>query len=156
MIQFNKPVNLNGEELIVELESAGVSVIPDERNIKAPFIDGSGNFWLDIAESDTTTALTYNTGADLAQSTAFQPLMNGLGSDADQQGSGTLTLFNPSSTTYVKHFITHINTTFRDDASYTDFVAGYGNTTSAINAIQFKMGSGNFDGTIKMYGVKKS
>jgi hypothetical protein len=56
MIQFNKPVNLNGEELIVELESAGVSVIPDERNIKAPFIDGSGNFWLDIAESDTTTA----------------------------------------------------------------------------------------------------
>jgi len=108
-------------------------------------------------EADTVTALTYNTEADLAQSTAFQPLMNGLGSDADQQGSGTLTLFNPSSTTYVKHFITQIPTTFRDDASYTDFVAGYGNTTSAVNAIQFKMSSGNIDdGIIKLYGVKKS
>jgi hypothetical protein len=108
-------------------------------------------------EADTTTALQYNTGADLAQSTAFQPLMNGLGSDADQQGSGTLTIFNPASTTYVKHFIANINTTFRDDASYTDFSAGYGNTTSAVNAIQFKFSSGNIDdGIIKLYGVKKS
>jgi len=56
MIQFNKPVNLNGEELIVQLELAGVSVIPDERNIKAPVIDGDGNFWLNINPEDETKA----------------------------------------------------------------------------------------------------
>jgi hypothetical protein len=58
MIQFNKPVNLNGEELIVELESAGISVIPDERNIKAPVIDGNDNFWLNIDSSDQATAMS--------------------------------------------------------------------------------------------------
>jgi hypothetical protein len=58
MIQFNKPINLNGEELITELELAGVSVIADDRNVKAPVIDGDGNFWLNISPSDEVTAMS--------------------------------------------------------------------------------------------------
>jgi hypothetical protein len=65
-----------------------------------------------------------------------------------------MTLFNPSSTTYVKHFVADISTYSGDDHNYHNYTAGYGNTTSAVNAVQFKMSSGNFDGTILMYGIK--
>jgi hypothetical protein len=105
-------------------------------------------------EADTDTALEYASAYDLAQSTAFQPLANGIGSGADESCSGTLQLFNPSSTTYVKHFISNFNRYLYLDYTINDFVAGYGNTTSAVNAIQFKMSSGNFDGTIYLYGIK--
>jgi len=107
-------------------------------------------------EADTATALTYVATRDLAQSTAFQNLTSLNGSGADESVSGSLTLFNPSSTTYVKHFIAVNNQYQNEDYSQNGYVAGYGNTTSAINAIQFKMSSGNFDGIIKLYGVKKS
>jgi hypothetical protein len=70
--------------------------------------------------------------------------------------SGSLQLFNPSSTTYVKHFIGVTNNNTYNDFSASIYVAGYGNTTSAINAVRFQMSSGNFDGIIKLYGVKKS
>jgi hypothetical protein len=104
-------------------------------------------------ENDTEAQIDYLTGTDLAQSTAFQNLNLGTGSGADENLAGSLTLFNPSSTTYVKHFISNTNT-YRDfDASHNAFVAGYGNTTSAINAVQFKMSSGNMDGTILLYGI---
>ena len=111
-------------------------------------------------EADDFTALGYRTDYDLAQSTAFQNLARDIeGTDADGNLSGELTLFNPSSTTYVKHFISRINNqeTSGAGASEDNFIAGYGNTTSAVNAIQFKMSSGNIDdGIIKLYGVKKS
>jgi len=108
-------------------------------------------------ESDTQTNLTYSDSLDLAQNTGFQNLSDGAGNDNDQNFTGKLQLFNPSSTTYVKHFMyrgSHSN--YLDYAEDT-FVAGYANTTSAINAIQFKFSSGNIDdGIIKLYGVKKS
>lgn len=113
-------------------------------------------------EGDTGTALVYNTDTDLAQSTAFQPLTfyQTMSNDNDAHVSGTLTLFNPSSTTYVKHFINTSQSMHVDGASrfsVNSYTAGYGNTTSAVNAIQFKMSSGNIDdGIIKLYGVKKS
>jgi len=107
-------------------------------------------------EDDSAVVLEYDTGRDLAQSTSYQDLTAGNGNGADEDCSGTLTLFNPSSTTYVKHWISTINTYFFDNISMESFTAGYGNTTSAVNAIQFKMSSGNFDGTIKMYGIKGS
>jgi hypothetical protein len=108
-------------------------------------------------ESDITTALTYRDDFDLAQSTAFQELnAGGIGSGADECLGGSMQLFNPSSTTYVKHFISNTNIIEYSDFSISSFMAGYGNTTSAVNAIQFKMSSGNFDGVIKLYGVKKS
>jgi hypothetical protein len=104
-------------------------------------------------EADADTNLYYSTAYDLAQSTAFQALFFGVGSGADESGSGSLTLFNPSSTTYVKHFIANANHYDSTDYTFESFIAGYGNTTSAINAVQFKMSSGNFDGTILMYGI---
>jgi hypothetical protein len=104
-------------------------------------------------EASTNPELAYNTSIDLAQSTSFQSLTRDIGSDADQNMAGTMQLFNPSSTTYVKHFIANVNLANRADYTVNMFTAGYGNTTSAVNAVQFKMSSGNFDGTILMYGI---
>ena len=100
--------------------------------------------------------LTYETGQDLAQSTAFQNLIFALGNDNDEAGSGVLKIFNPSSTTYVKHFISRgVANIFAFDESDDQYCAGYGNTTSAVNAVRFQMSSGNIDdGTILMYGIK--
>jgi hypothetical protein len=105
------------------------------------------------AENDSYAGLAYQGGDDLAQSTSYQHLCQEVGSDADQSNAGTLTLFNPSSTTYVKHFMSNFNSAKPDDFSINLFIAGYANTTSAVNAINFRMSSGNFDGTIAMFGV---
>jgi len=107
-------------------------------------------------ESDSTTALTYMSGDDLAQSTSWQALsIANIGNDADQTLVGTFTLYNPSSTVFVKHFISNCHLYTHDDFAYSAYVAGYGNTTSAINAIKFQLNSGNIDdGIIKLYGVK--
>ena len=105
-------------------------------------------------EADTSTELSYQTTDDLAQSTGFQTIAENIGNGADESGSGSLLLFNPSSTTYVKHFIATINTYNSNDYTRQEFIAGYGNTTSAVNAIQFKMSTGNFDGVIYLYGIK--
>jgi hypothetical protein len=104
-------------------------------------------------ENGTESGILYQTSVDLAQSTAFQALSNALGNDNDQSTSGTLTIFNPASTTYVKHFIATMNNTHYVEYQTNYFIAGYGNTTSAVNAVQFKMSSGNFDGTILLYGI---
>jgi len=110
-------------------------------------------------EAGTDNVFAYNTTNDLAQSTAFQSIGNstGLGSGADENQCIVLQLFNPSSTTYVKHFIVTSQYYSADNYSVNSYVAGYANTTSAVNAIQFKMASGNIaDGVFKLYGVKKS
>jgi hypothetical protein len=105
------------------------------------------------SEDNTQAVLSYDTSSDNAQSTAFQRLSSDLGNGADESFAGSMSLFNPSSTTYVKHFICTNNHLTAIDYSINGFIAGYGNTTSAINAVQFKMASGNFDGTIAMFGV---
>ena len=104
-------------------------------------------------EGGSDTALSYSTGSDLAQGTGFQRLF-GLGSDNDQNACGTLHLFDPSNTTFVKHFIFRGGDNDPGNYAIDRFVAGYANTTSAVNAIQFKFASGNIDaGTFKLYGV---
>ena len=108
------------------------------------------------SEDDSLTFLGYQAGLDLAQSTAYQDLTSSLGNNNDDSASGNLILFNPSSTTYVKHFIANIHGGYR--AGYpiaiNRFTAGYFNTTSALTNIRFQMGSGNIDaGTILMYGI---
>jgi hypothetical protein len=107
-------------------------------------------------EAGTSQGLAYDTGRDLAQSTSDQPAGVPIGNGADESLNGSMTLFNPSSTTYVKHFIIDTNGYKTNDECVRLFIAGYGNTTSAINAIRFQMSAGNFDGDIKLYGVKKS
>jgi hypothetical protein len=107
-------------------------------------------------EADTSTALAYDTGEDLAQSTAYQKLFNAdMGNGNDESTSGTLYLFNPSNTTFVKHFLSCVNYYHSDNYTAEMFIGGYCNTTSAINAIRFQMSSGNIDaGTIYMYGIE--
>ena len=108
-------------------------------------------------EGDTDTNLAYASARDLAQSTSFQIISENCGNGADECVGGSLSLFSPSSTTYVKHFISSVSTYSGGAYMNNEFVAGYGNTTSAVNAVQFKMSSGNIDdGIIKLYGVKKS
>jgi len=105
-------------------------------------------------EANNDTVLAYDTAKDSAQDTGFANFVTNQGNGADECFSGSMQLFNPASTTYVKHFITNTNGYLSSDYSVENFIAGYGNTTSAINAIQFKYTSGNIaDGTILMYGI---
>ena len=105
-------------------------------------------------EADNDAALSYESGDDIAQGTGFQKLQRSCGIDNDMCTVGKLHLFNPSSTTFVKHFISTCNGSWAAPGSEDGHVAGYFNTTSAINAIQFKMHSGNIDaGDICLYGI---
>ena len=110
-------------------------------------------FQAEFAENDSNAALGYQTSSDLAQGTGFQRLFSSVSTTADDSGSGYLHLFDPSSTTFVKHFISTSNNV-ASAYSQNSFAAGYFNTTSAIDAIQFKMSTGNIDsGSISLYGV---
>jgi len=105
-------------------------------------------------EADTSTGLTYYTTGDLAQSTANQALSYSLGNGNDESLSGEMSVFNPSSTTFVKHFIIRNNTYHQADFTQERYVAGYANTTSALTNIKFVMSSGNIDaGEILLFGV---
>ncbi len=104
-------------------------------------------------EDDSDTQLSYETGKDLAQGTGFQQLVPYVGTGNDESVSGFLKLYNPSSTTFVKHFIAKTNG-YGEAGTYGGHAAGYFNTTSAIDAIQFKMASGEIQGgTIDLFGV---
>ena len=106
------------------------------------------------AEDGSATALQYSTAFDQAQGTSFQPITQEIGNDNDQCASGTLQIFAPSDTTFVKHFLSASQYSWAGDYTMRDFTAGYFNTTSAIDEIQFKMSSGNIDsGVIKLYGI---
>ena len=108
-------------------------------------------------ENDSAAVLAYDANFDQAQGTAFQRIIDAIGNLADESGSGTLYLFNPSSTTFVKHYMSNCNSYVDGTFSTNYFSAGYYNTTSAIDAVQFKMSSGNIDsGKIKLYGIKDS
>ena len=106
-------------------------------------------------EADENTDLQYETDKDQAQGTAFQPLTSGVGNAADESCAGELYLFNPSNTTYVKHFYARVHEYYHYSTGYSisSFIAGYFNVTGAIDDIQFKMSTGNMDAVIKMYGV---
>ena len=102
-------------------------------------------------------SLDYFANGDLAQSTGFQRLTEALDNGNTSSMSGHLTIFNPSSTTFVKHYLYEDSEFGNDDFAVNSFAAGYGNTTSAVDAIQFKFDTGNIDaGTIKLYGLKDS
>ena len=106
-------------------------------------------------EGDTDTLLGYQTAHDLAQSTSDQRItIFNIKNNNDSSMSGYLHLFNPSSSTYVKHFMSVCNYEETSQYSINDYIAGYANTTSAIDAIRFQMESGNIDaGTITLYGI---
>ena len=143
-----------------------VNMHPETDNVNFTFnmsTDGGSNynvtktttvFYATHLENDGGQELDYLSARDLAQSTSFQQISSELGNGADESTSGSMLLFNPASTTYVKHFISSFNSnTYHDRCSRWD-VAGYGNTTSPINAIKFQMSSGNIDdGQILLFGI---
>ena len=114
----------------------------------------STRFYTFHRENDDTPELAYDGSEDLAQSTNFQNVTGAIGNGNDEAGSGFVRIFNPSSTTFVKHFMARTNNYISNDVQMDAHIAGYFNNTSAIDAIQFKFSGGNIDsGTIKMYGV---
>jgi hypothetical protein len=135
-----------------------------QSDLQVGFRDGATNYDATVTstffasnhyEADSGATLEYKTSYDLAQSTNFQTLSFNVGTENDECSSGYLQLFNPSSTTYVKHFISTSNGYHGSDILFNNYVAGYCNTTTAIDGVQFKFGSGNIDdGIIKLYGVK--
>ena len=143
-----------------------INIHPQNDNVRLQFnmsTDGGSNynvtktstcFRAQHGEDDSSGVLQYDTAPDLAQSTADQPLGD-TGNDNDQALSGYVFLFNPSSTTFVKHYITTSDGSRWNDLQQQYFISGYGNTSSAVNSIIFRMASGNIDsGTIKLYGIK--
>ena len=125
-------------------------------------IDGGSNYNVTM----TTTAVRqrhqedgesgqygYETSQDLAQATTFKILLAGMNSDADGAAAGTLWLYNPSNTTFAKNWYSRVTAMSDEPASREYLNAGMFNDANNIDAVQFKMASGNFDGTIKLYGV---
>jgi hypothetical protein len=104
-------------------------------------------------EDGTSTGLNYRTNADLAQSTSDQVIGEAQEGESDSNISGILTLFNPSSTTYVKHFIMNVSCTGNSNLMENAYIAGYANTTSAVTGVRFAGGGTTLDGTILLYGI---
>jgi hypothetical protein len=107
------------------------------------------------SEDNSAAVLNYDGGRDQAQGTAFQKLAHEIGNGNDECAIGELTIFSPSSGTFVKHFMAEVNIYASADHSENKFIAGYFNTTTALTRVRFKMSSGNIDsGIIKLYGIK--
>ena len=110
-------------------------------------------------EDDSAASVSYSTGQDQSQATTFINLAHAVGNGADESASGYLHLFDPSSATFAKHFISRVNSYHSGSRSYDNFRAGYFNNTNDIDAVQFDFrlvsdgSSDTFDGVIKMYGV---
>ena len=114
----------------------------------------SNHFIAEHKENDNTD-FTYRSSNDQANGTSFQDIAYNVGNDNDQGLSGELYLFNPSNTTFVKHFMANIATHAHQENIINHYTAGYFNTTSAIDEIQFKFSGGNIDsGRIALYGIK--
>ena len=157
-------VTFDGTYPIYLFQYIGIHPATNAQNFTVGFRDGSTDY--DAVKTTTffqgsndeaaaSGSLGYETGRDIAQGTGFQILNNRVGGDNDQCCSGNLWVFSPSSTTYVKHFYSRAVTPHSSDLINDALIAGYANTTSAVNAISFQMSSGNIDvGKIKMWGVK--
>ena len=109
--------------------------------------------WQAYHEEADGSNLAYDASFEQAQGTSYSNVSYAIGSDSDESGAGVMHLFNPASTTYVKHFYSRFSN-YGYTPQMTDlFMAGYINTTTAIDEISFKMDSGNFDGVIQLYGI---
>ena len=166
-ISFTSNIDSTYDEYVFKF----INIHPSEKSkltFQANAVGGSG-----YNETMTTTAFTayhneagsdtllgYSTGQDQAQGTSFELLTDNIVDSGttvanDNSASGYLILFNPSSTVFVKHFMSKANHVNGGPYCLLSTHAGYFNTTSAIDEIQFKMSSGNIDaGTFKLYGIK--
>ena len=178
LLQTQTASNVSSVEFTTNLDSTYDSYIfkfinihpaDDDRNLyMVASTDGGSNytvnatttFFLAYQYEDGTTgsALQYQTGSDVAQSYPVR-LLEGCGNANDEHITATLNFYNPSSSTFVKHFMCRGIRTYYTDAMVDDYSAGYFNTTSPINAVKFymqdfaKTTTSNFDGVIKLYGI---
>ena len=160
-ISFTSGIDSTYKEYIFKY--IGVHPATDGANFQVNFRDGSTAYdatktttvlLASNAEDESHAELAYKASNDLAQSTSFQNLAESVGADNDQCVSGELHLFNPSSTTFVKTFMSQTQNADSGNNTLSFFVSGYCNTTTAIDGVQFKFSSGNIDsGTFKLYGV---
>jgi len=153
---------------IYQFEFINIHPSADGANFQVNFRDGgtaydavktTTAFGAQHKEDGSGGGLAYDTGKDIAQGTGVQKLdpAGDTGANNDQSGAGELTLFNPSSTTFVKHFIARLHNYNITDYSIDSYTAGYCNVTAAIDGVQFSYSSGNIDsGKIKLYGIKDS
>ena len=160
-IDFTSGIDSTYKEYIFKLYD--IHPTNDGVDMRVNFRDGGSSFdatktsnffWAYQGEGNEAQVLQYSTGRDLAQSTSADALSGNIGADNDQSGVATLHLFDPSNTTFVKHYISISNV--NEDGNYTinSFKAGYCNTASAIDGVQFSMSSGTIQsGIIKIYGV---
>ena len=143
-----------------------INIHPETNNQDIQFnasIDGGSNYnvtktsstWqAQHDEADTETALQYNADRDLVESTGAQRFSLQIGNANDECVVGTLHIFSPSDTTFVKHYLATVNGYNGSDYSQQLFTGGYMNTTSAVDAIQFSFQSGDIDaGSISLYGI---
>jgi len=160
-ISFTSGIDSTYKEYILFLVNLHFS--SDGCNFEVNFRDGGSNF--DATKTTTffrthhsedggTSDLSYQTGRDLAQSTANQTLAENLGNGSDESLSGHLTIFNPSSTVFVKHFIAQTQYYQTNNYSESVFVSGYNNVTAAVDGIKFEPSAGTIDsGQILLFGV---
>ena len=161
-VSFTSGIDSTYKEYIFKF----INVHPASDGVKLKFnlsIDGgsnynvtktAANFYAGHTEADATGGPAFDSGLAQSTSDAFATV-GAIGSANDESCSGYLCLFDPSNTTFVKHFISRVTIYGSNPQSQVTHGAGYGNTTSAINAVRFNMESGNIDsGTIKLYGVK--
>ena len=118
-------------------------------------------FVAEHSEDDSSVArLMYSTGYDQAEGTdqvVFNINKGGLQNDSDASASGEIYIYNPSSTTFMKHFVSRANSMSEYPGSTDNYVAGYANTTSAVTGVRFHAVSGNtISGTFLLYGIKDS
>ena len=108
----------------------------------------------ELQEDHSSPFIKIMGGLDLANATGIQKLTEEIGNGADEAAAGFLQLFNPADTTYATHWMSTITYYWAANGSFTTRTTGYANVTAAVTAIQFSMSSGNFDGEIKLWGVK--
>ena len=161
-IDFTSGIDSTYKEYIFKF----INMHPATNNVKWTFQSDTGtntsygqtitstDFISQHSESGSASEHGYASANDQEQGTAFQPIGQLVGNGNDECVSGTLHIFDPSNTTFVKHFIANTNVYRQDDYTREHFTAGYFNTTTALTRFRFKFDSGNIDsGVIKLYGV---
>ena len=141
------------------------SIHPQTDNVQFSFngsVDAGSNYnvtktttHIDVYQSESNQANVLEFGGgSLNQATGFQRLVNDQGNANDESLCGYLHLYNPSSTTFVKHFLASFDRVGYNEYGAQQHYGGYFNNTADIDALQFKFSSGNIDaGTITMYGI---
>ena len=162
-ISFTSGIDSTYKEYIFKFINIHAATLNSQFHFQAS-TDGGSSYGVAVTTTNSISAQredgvgaagpSYQTSYDLAQSTSYSLITGENGTENDESSSGILHLFDPSNTTFVKHFMSRHQQYTSGDYSYDNYSSGYFNTTSAIDAIQFKMSSGNIDaGVIKLYGV---